>query len=210
MARSIPRVWECPPSGMDEPLPAVSINVEIPVLTRQMQAGNEAAYREFYQRYFHRLLRYLFVVTHGQEDVARDALQAALLRVVRYIKPFESEEVFWSWLTVLARSAAADLQRKEIRHLGLLQRFFRHRPAPSEPNIDSDAELDKLLGANLAALTEDERVLIQRKYFERQSVATIAATLGLTEKAVDSRLVRVRRKLKTLILAQLHDPGSKL
>jgi RNA polymerase sigma-70 factor (ECF subfamily) len=171
-----------------------------------MGAGSEAAYREFHEQYCRRLLRYLLVITHGQEQTARDALQATLVRVVRYIKPFRSEEAFWSWLTVLARSAAVDTQRKEHRYQGLLQRFFSRSPAPVPLSESTpETELQSLLESNLATLGPDELNLVQRKYFQHQPVAEIAASLGLTEKAVDSRLVRVRRKLKKLILAQLHE-----
>ena len=69
-----------------------------------MARGNEAAFRAFYDGYFDRLLRYLLVVTNGNEEAAREALQLALVRVVRHVKPFGAEEKFWSWLTVLALS----------------------------------------------------------------------------------------------------------
>jgi len=45
------------------------------------------------------------VVTGGNEHAAREALQAALVRVVRHVRLFDAEDKFWSWLTVLARSA---------------------------------------------------------------------------------------------------------
>lgn len=174
-------------------------------LTAAMVRGDEGAYREFYHVYFDRLLRYLLVVTAGQEEDAREALQATLLRVVRHIKPFDSGEVFWSWLTVLARSAVVDHHRKQRSYTGLLNRFFRRAPqnfraAPAEP----DTELLSLLEVHLTSLTIEERELIERKYFEKASVFEIAAALGTTEKAIESRLVRVRRKLKELILSHLN------
>src|SRR5690349_4682939 len=68
-------------------------------LTSQMARGDENAYRRFYEMYFNRLLGYLLVLTRD-EEVAREALQMTLLRVARYAKKFDSEQVFWSWLTV--------------------------------------------------------------------------------------------------------------
>ena len=91
-------------------------------LTRRMADGDELAYCTFYDAYFNRLSRYLLVVTAGDEDAAREALQSALLRVVRHIKVFPSEPVFWSWLTVLARSALSDQTRKRRRYLAFLDR----------------------------------------------------------------------------------------
>jgi DNA-directed RNA polymerase specialized sigma24 family protein len=65
------------------------------------------------------------VATGGREEAAREALQSTFLRVARYIKRFDSEAAFWSWLTVLAKSALVDEQRKQQRYLGLLNRFFQ-------------------------------------------------------------------------------------
>jgi RNA polymerase sigma factor (sigma-70 family) len=176
---------------------------EIMSLTTGMAKGQEEAYRQFYDLYFDRLLRYLLVLT-ANEERAREALQLTLLRVVRYAKPFGSEEAFWGWLTVLARTAAADEQRKSRRYLSALSHFFALRQ-PSLPEAVPDAEtrLIERLHASLEFLSEDERGLITRKYLDREPVRNIARALHLTEKAVESRLVRARQKLKTLILEQL-------
>src|SRR5437667_12869071 len=102
MAREEPISVICPPYVVERECmeqPAHRPPIAIDALTAQMSRGDEAAYRTFYDLYFGRLLRYLLVVTHGQEEAAREALQLTLLRVVRYIKVFRSEEVFWSWLT---------------------------------------------------------------------------------------------------------------
>jgi RNA polymerase sigma-70 factor (ECF subfamily) len=163
------------------------------------------AFRAFYDAYFDRLLRYLLVVTSGNEEAAREALQLALVRVVRHVKMSDSEEKFWSWLTVLARSALADESRKRRRYFAFLERFIRHQETgPSAmDNGEADEQLRALLESKLTALPEDERQLVERKYNLRQSVREIADGQQTTEKAVESRLSRVRRKLKDAVLAEL-------
>lgn len=176
---------------------------DIALLTAQMARGDEAAYRNFYELYFNRLLRYLLVLT-GNEENAREALQLTLLRVARHAKKFESEAAFWSWLTVLARSSVIDESRKTRRYLSFLDRFFRHSEVESSlAETETDARLLELLEINLSALAPDERALIEKKYFNRDSVSDIAAQLQSSEKAIESRLVRTRRKLKELILIQI-------
>src|SRR5207302_7977830 len=66
--------------------------VDIAALTAGMAKGDEDAYRMFHELYFHRFLRYLLVVMGGREEAAREALQLSLLRVVRHIRKFDSEE----------------------------------------------------------------------------------------------------------------------
>ena len=57
----------------------------------------------------------------------------------------------------------------------------------------------------MTALPPDEQMLIEQKYFAHRSVREIAGELQSTEKAVESKLSRVRRKLKDAVLAELND-----
>jgi RNA polymerase sigma-70 factor (ECF subfamily) len=178
---------------------------DVEALTRALAAGDETAYRIFYDAYFDRLLRYLLVVTGGNEEPAREALQLALVRVVRHVKVFRSEEKFWSWLTVLARSALADESRKRRRYFAFLERFTRHQetgPATWD-NGAADEQLRGLLKIKLDTLPAEERQLIEQKYLLRQSVREMADKQRTTEKAVESRLSRVRKKLKEAMLTEL-------
>jgi len=178
---------------------------DIAALTEHMTGGDEGAYRMFHQLYFQRLLRYLLVVTGGREEAAREALQLTLLRVVRHVRKFNSEEAFWSWLSVLARSAVVDEARKRHRYFAFLERLFQRAQIEAAINLDPNARLQELLALNLDILPPDECELIKRKYFARESVKEIAADVGVSEKAIESQLVRIRRKLKVGILAQLND-----
>jgi RNA polymerase sigma-70 factor (ECF subfamily) len=184
---------------------------DVATLTRGMREGDEMAYRVFHDAYFDRLSRYLLVVAGGNEDVMREALQAALVRVVRYIKEFRSEDVFWSWLTVLARSAYRDETRKRRRYLSFLDRFTRRagdEPASRNDSHDDD-RLRVLLERQVAALPPDEQELVEQKYFARRSVREIADEARTTEKAVESKLSRIRRKLKDAVLVELNDESRR-
>jgi len=70
-------------------------------------------------------------------------------------------------------------------------------------NGEADEQLRALLARKLIALPDDERQLVEQKYILRQSVREIADGQQTTEKAVESKLSRVRRKLKDAVLAEL-------
>jgi RNA polymerase sigma-70 factor (ECF subfamily) len=176
----------------------------ITALTSGMARGEEQAFREFYDLYFRRLFAYLLVVSRGEEEQAREALQLALVRVVKHVRRFDDEEVFWSWLSRVARTALLDEGRKRSRYFGLLTRFFQMRPAEAETDsCDQESRLACLLDRSVAELSEEDRDLVDRKYFRGDCVREIAASLGVSEKAIDSRLVRLRMKLKQTILMRL-------
>lgn len=178
--------------------------LDVAALTRRMKAGDEAAYRTFYDLYYDRLWRYLLVVASGDEEGAGEALQATLLRVVRHIKVWPDDATLWGWLTVLARNSFSDQTRKRRRYLAFLDRFAWHTRADPGPGPGAvEGELLRLLQANLAALPAEEREVVELKYFEHCPVREIAAALQTSEKAIESRLVRIRRKLKSAVLEGL-------
>lgn len=182
--------------------------LEIKALTRRLVAGEERAYREFHQEYSGRLFRYLWVAARGEEDAARDALQEALRRVIRHMRIFSDEAVFWSWLTVIARSALSDEKRRVRRYRGFLDRFRRQTEVDVAAESPAAAEAQRrLAGAlthQLALLPTEDRDLMERKYLQRQSVREIAGVQGVTEKTIESRLTRLRGKLKAALLTELN------
>ncbi len=161
------------------------------------------AYRTFHENYFNRLLRYLLVVANGNEEAAREALQLTFVRVIRHIKIFDAEEKFWSWLTVLARSSFADETKKRRRYFSFLERFASHSEIEFQNDGEADETLRALLQRQLSSLPEDERQLVGQKYENEKSVREIAEALQTTEKAVESKLSRVRKKLKEAVLVEL-------
>ena len=170
-----------------------------------MTEGDEMAWRTFHDAYFDRLWRYLLVVAIGNEDAAREALQGALVRAARHIKVFRDETVFWSWLTVLARSALADETWKRRRYFTFLDRFTSHANVENDGVSDAGIEhrLKTLLENQVTALPPDERELVRQKYFAHRTVREIADELQITEKAVESKLSRIRKKLKDAVLTEL-------
>jgi RNA polymerase sigma-70 factor (ECF subfamily) len=187
-------------------IPTKSSAPDIAALTAGIRAGNEDAFREFHRLYFHRLFQFLLVVTRGQEHEAREALQETLLRVVRHARKFDSEEAFWCWLKVVARSAARDGGRKRHRYFGLLQKFALHLQSSAEPSLSNDTALGDLLEESLDELPPQDRHILEAKYLEGATVRELAADTGLTEKAVESRLLRLRQRIRELILKKLRTP----
>lgn len=180
---------------------------DIAALTTGFRAGDENAFREFHRLYFDRLYQFLLVVARGNEDEARDALQETLLRVVRYTRKFESEEVFWSWLKAIARSAARDGGRRQKRYLGLLRNFTLHwQNSAQSLSSETEPQLADLLEEALEELNPEERSIIEGKYLQGFTVRELASDTGLTEKAVESRLLRLRKQVRETILRKLRTP----
>jgi RNA polymerase sigma-70 factor (ECF subfamily) len=170
-------------------------------LTRRLAAGEDDAFREFQELYFDRLYRFLLVVARGDETQAREALQETLVRVARHVRSFEDESAFWNWLKAVGRNAARDAGRKQRRYSFLLERFTRS--SQPTPPVRQESSLAAALEESVGELESYDRLLIEGKYLDGQTVKELAAQTGLTEKAVESRLLRLRRQLREGILRKL-------
>ncbi|HEX5176630.1 MAG TPA: sigma-70 family RNA polymerase sigma factor, partial [Chthoniobacteraceae bacterium] len=141
---------------------------DAPQLSARLAAGEEAAWVDFHARTFDRLLRYLLTVSHGDEDAAREALQLAYVKAVRYVRRFETEQAMWAWLAQIARGCLIDLARHKARYRSLLARV--ETPQPSEQLITDDgSDHVTLMAAGIARLSESERALIEARYMADQS-----------------------------------------
>ncbi len=71
--------------------------------------------------------------------------------------------------------------------------------APSAEEAVLRKEREARLQAALRSLPQEQRRLFLRKYYYLQSTAQIAAELGLSERAVEGKLYRLRKKLQRLL-----------
>ena len=175
----------------------------IPRLTSAAAAGDESAFRQLFAQYHGRVYRYALVVASGNETQARETAQEVFLRFHRHLQPFLSEEGLWAWLALAARSVLIDSSRSRARQLKLKDGFEQHILVDSSSGPDS-ALLPKLRSC-FATLAPDERQLIEYFYSDKKSVQQISETMGTTYKAVESKLSRVRTKLRQLLLKSPND-----
>jgi RNA polymerase sigma-70 factor (ECF subfamily) len=127
-----------------------------------------------------------------------------LLRVLRHTRPFDTEDAFWNWLKVVARNAARDGGRKRNRYLSFLKIFAQRNDYQPPPNLDEENLWQAVLAESLGKLDAEDRCLIEGKYLHDFTVKELSQQTGLTEKAVESRLLRLRRALRQQMLTKLH------
>ena len=119
------------------------------------------------------------------------------MRVWEKIDPFQEERGSWNgWLTALTRHAAPNHARRISRHGGA-EALSEDPPSPelTPEEVPLLQERQTALQAALGQLSAVERLLFYRKYY---STAQIALELGLTERAVEGRLYRLKRQLRKL------------
>lgn len=73
----------------------------------------------------------------------------------------------------------------------------------AEPGQFEEDRLQMILEECLEELEPSDRRLIESKYLDGQTIKEIADEAKLTEKAVESRLLRVRKQLRVRILEKV-------
>jgi RNA polymerase sigma factor (sigma-70 family) len=175
---------------------------DVPRLTAALKRGDEAAFAWLHGEWSGRINRYCFALAAGDETFAREIAQATWLRLVRHVRVMDDESTLWNWIACAARHAATDLRRKGGRYLRALSRFAAWwQPVGIECEVDNP--LPAALETALSRLTPDERALIEGRYFTLEPLETMATHHGLSTRAVEGRLARLRTRLRELIAEEL-------
>ena len=108
-----------------------------------------------------------------------------------------------SWLTAIARNAALSRARAEKRREADELPEDESDPGPTPEEEALRKERQQALLAALKTLKKSERILFYRKYYYNQSTAQIAAELGITERAAEGKLYRIKQKLKEQLKGEI-------
>lgn len=164
---------------------------DIVILTRGLVRCDETAWRDFHARYFARL-RSMAVARGVRDGDAAEVVQRVYLRIIRHAKVFVSECDLLAWLACLTRCEAIDAARRSTRRTWLGERFQQWQEfARSGEAADGGA-----LESAMLSLEESERRLVSRHYVEGWSQEELAAEQKTSVKAIESKLARLRRRLR--------------
>ncbi len=146
--------------------------------------------------YYAPMLRYIVspILTDGQDR--EECVSEISMLVWEKIGCFDPARGSWrAWLTAIARNAALGRARKGR---GEAQELTPDIPS-GEPTPEQALLLSERRRALLDALGHMQRRdvdLFYRKYYYMQPTAQIASELGMTERAVEGRLYRLKKRLR--------------
>lgn len=152
------------------------------------------------------LMRYIIVPILPDPQDREECLSEASLRVWNKIAQFDPARGSWNaWLTAITRNTALNFQRSAARH-GDTQTLPEGTPSPEASPEEAliQAERRAALHDALARLGQNDRALFYRKYYYLQSTAQIAAELGMTARAVEGRLYRLKKQLRRMLGGEGH------
>jgi RNA polymerase sigma-70 factor (ECF subfamily) len=131
-------------------------------------------------------------------DLARDAVQEALVRCWRDLPTLRDVDRFDSWLHRLLVNACLDLVRRKKRRAIEVELTPMHSPSTADFSVGL-VERDALDRA-LQALEPEWRAIVVLHYFLGMPLPDIAATLGIPLGTAKSRLHRALGVLRTTVV----------
>ena len=173
-------------------------------LAQAMLAGDERAFRAFFELYFPRVYRFALPRLRGNEDTAKDVVQSTLIKAMRKLDAWRGDASLFTWLCQICRREIADHVRSQQRRSSkvvLIDDSDEVRaalenieaPASDDPLRRADsAELKRLVHAVLDRLPNRYGEALEMKYVEGHSVEEIGQRLGIGHAAAQSLLARAR------------------
>lgn len=187
--------------GRGVPLEVAMTEEEIVELIKRQEDAGLTALTEKYGR----LLTYIIagILKERTGDV-EECLNDTYWKIWRNVEKFDfTKASLVTYLKVIARNTALnrlrDVRRHEECRAGEELSTFADTVADHSQSVENAVlrgERIRQLGMVIRTLPEKERELMLRKYFYLQSSKAIAVAMGMTVNAVDTKLSRLRGKVK--------------
>jgi RNA polymerase sigma-70 factor (ECF subfamily) len=168
-------------------------------LRQAVLAGDERAWRQWYDESFAAVDAYVAWRCGGLRDLADEVVQETWLVAVRRIRDFDPDAgSFAGWLCGIA----ANVVRARLRQRAHARQRVRSLGGADDlsgtvtlSDVEREEEAERVACA-LDELPERYERALRAKYLEARSVAEIAAEWQETTKAVESLLTRARQAFR--------------
>lgn len=152
-----------------------------------------------------RLIKFVAQRVSNPADV-EDIVQETLISIYDSLPMFSGKSAFLTWCCGIARHEIADFYRKQkikqivFSRLPWLKNLVSQALGPELAL--QELETKKRIVKTLKNLSEGYRQVLRLKYIEELSMREIAQKLGVTVKAVESRLTRARWAFQKLYASE--------
>ena len=153
-------------------------------LVTEAKRGNPQAFGLLFDEYAPPIHRFIASRVNSPSD-AEDLTQLVFVKALEALPRYEARGIpFGGWLFRLARNAIIDQSRTRRDHLSLVTAVTRAtEEAGPEAMATLRDDLDRVARA-LADLTDDQREVIELRFFAGLSVYEVAAAMGRQEGTV--------------------------
>ncbi len=166
-------------------------------LVRQILAGNRAHFDMLYDAYFPRVFRFALKRLRDPGE-AEDVTQEVFITVFRALRTFQGDSSLLVWIFGITRNKVNRRFRRPRPRLESIEGDaleIAGEQAATDHTVDARRILDRCQHAIENQLTPLQRRIFHLKHLRRQSIRTIAGSLGKSEDAIKANLYRMRRAI---------------
>lgn len=159
--------------------------------------GDRQALKMLIESYQTRMARFVLSQTHDPNAI-EDLCQGVFVKMVIGLPRLRDDACFESWLFQIARNVCRDHLRAALGW----RRFFVSYESAHERVAEPDARpVENKLDDGVAQLSPEDRALLRLHLEDKKSYRELARLSNTSVSAIKSRLYRVRRELRGLLLA---------
>jgi RNA polymerase sigma-70 factor, ECF subfamily len=181
-------------------------------VARRILSGDEAAFREVFDRFFPRLYRFALARLGGDPDTASDIVQQTFCNAIERLDTYRGEAALYTWFCQICRNVLADHFRKHGRGVARVvlledqpnaRALLESLAAPVGDQPETGVwrqQVHRMVEATLDSLPGHYGEVLEWKYIDGLTVVEIAGRLKLGSKAAESLLTRAREAFRDAIV----------
>lgn len=160
---------------------------------------SDAAFAELVRRYVNLVYSVARRCT-GNDDDARDVVQAVFIILARKAGGLRERTVLSGWLYETTRYTATRLLRANARRLAREQEAYMQSTLDSGDTAEAWEKVSPHLEAAMSGLGERDRALLVLRFYENKTGAEAAALLGMRANTAHRRVARAIEKLRKFFM----------
>ena len=160
----------------------------------QLIRNKDEAGLDMLQSKYCNMLHYVIKNILPDERDADECISDIILQIWRKFDLFdETKGSLSTWMTAIARNTAINRIKKQGAPLSELKEDSCSVPSPEESYLKNEGQLQLVQAINKLSLLEKK--IFYRKYYYLQTTALIASELGLSERSVEGKIYRMKKKI---------------
>ena len=166
---------------------------------QEVLSGNKQAYAHIINKYKNQLYATILRMTRNPQN-AQDLVQEAFIKVYQQLGKYDNKGSFSKWMYRVAINHCMDEFRKKSYKMKSVEINEEKVVNPNHPEViflkkEKNRQLERLI----AALPEDERMIILLRYVNELSYSEISELSELPVSSVRNKLHRAKKKMRASV-----------
>ncbi|MBS6042726.1 MAG: sigma-70 family RNA polymerase sigma factor [Clostridium baratii] len=137
----------------------------------------------------------------NKRELSEECINDVFLKVWNNIDRFNKEDdKFKNWICTITKYTAIDMLRREKKHSSNLS--IEEEPLNSKSELEKDFQNDNdllIIKNEINSMDKIDREIFIRRFYYGEKIRVISEKLGMTDNAINLRILRGRKRLSEKI-----------